>query len=261
MSLDSLFQHILLTERQAQEQRRLIQEVKSETKICQRRINDVTENLKEARAVLETKVNLLSEKRFERILLEKRREILGSQKDALLTEDRDRRSALVCRVCSDQLKKEIEEEEENFLTEVVRFNNDYGLTSDRGVLVRERIQAETRLLREEEETLNKEIESLRGENVHFAALLQQRNAAKMELAELELHLKDMEDKLSDSIAITKQLEDEKFNISQKPQSDAEYSRLKKELESYKEEDLEDVHEALRAEIDFLQSVRSFIPRY
>ncbi|KAM8924747.1 coiled-coil domain-containing protein 172 [Pelodytes ibericus] len=327
MSLDSLFQHILLTEKQAQEQRRLIQEVKSDTSSCQKKINHVTENLKEAKTALEAKVYLLSEKRFQSTLLTKRQEGLETQKHALQAEKAEHLATL------QQIKKEMADEGDKFLKEIMHFNNEYGLTTDREALIREKAQAETKLLDTEEETLRKgfvmfyeDIESLKGEKSHLNTLQRQRESMEKELAALQLNLKgmrqddpsvdpmfilDIEEKILDAFATSKCLEAEKFSISQKPHSNAEclsYSFthsygfsivaavcshvqpmkpyrwrigfdvrfvnlfrgtsgppekldirvliLKRELDCYKEEDLETPYKALCAEIDLLQMVRS-----
>ncbi|KAJ1140242.1 hypothetical protein NDU88_006599 [Pleurodeles waltl] len=55
MSLDNLFQHILLTEQQAQQKRRLLQEVKLETRNYHEKIKALTEELSKAKTELEFK--------------------------------------------------------------------------------------------------------------------------------------------------------------------------------------------------------------
>ncbi|XP_063290902.1 coiled-coil domain-containing protein 172 [Pelobates fuscus] len=246
MSLDSLFHHILLTEQQAKDQRRLLHEVKSETVSCQKKIRDVSESLKEEKTALEAKVCLLSEKRFQRILLTKRHKVLETQKGDLQKEKQEHLSQV------EQIKKDIADEQERFMKDVLRFNDEYGLTSNRDILIREQAQTESQQLKAEKETLINEIESLKGENVRMSMLQLHRDSMKKELVGYQLSLKDLEEKISDAIATTKHFETEKFGISQKPQSDTECLRLKKELELYKEEGLENVHEALRAEIEYLQ---------
>ncbi|KAM4636973.1 coiled-coil domain-containing protein 172 [Discoglossus pictus] len=257
MNLDSLFQHILLTEQQAQERRRLIQEVKSETSSCHDKIREVTVKFTEAKTVLENKVEcenkflikvcLLSEKIFQRDLLLKRHDVLTYQKDALLKEKQEVLDMI------EKVKKKMADEEEKFMKEVMDFNSCYGLTSNREILIREQVKAETEQLKKEAETLRKEMKSVECENVHLNNLQLQKSSLKRELQDLTLALKEAEDKISDAISTTKRLESEKFKISQKPQSDAECIRLKKELEAYKEDDLENVYEALRMEIEFLQA--------
>ncbi|XP_075468107.1 coiled-coil domain-containing protein 172 [Ascaphus truei] len=247
MSLDSLFQQILLTEQQAQERRRLMQEVKSETNNCHENIKEVTEKLTEAKALLESKVYLLSEKVFQRDLLKKRQGSLGCQHEELLKEKQ------VILTMLQKIKKEMADEEEKFMTEVMDFNSGYGLTSNREILIREQVNTETDLLDREADILRKEMESMERQNFHLNSLQLQKDAIKRELLELQLTLKDVEDKIFEATATTKSLEAKKVKISQKPQLDTDCLRLKKELDSYKEDDLENVYEALRMEIEFLQA--------
>uniref|UniRef100_A0A8C5QJ46 Triacylglycerol lipase n=1 Tax=Leptobrachium leishanense TaxID=445787 RepID=A0A8C5QJ46_9ANUR len=248
LSLDSFFQHVLLTEQAAKEQRQQRRQVKADIHSCQTKIREVTESLREVKTALEAKVCLLSEKRFERILSEKRHDIFVSQRDTLQKEKQELLAA------HEQKKKDISDERECFFKEVMKFNDEYGLTSNRDALVREQTQAERQQLRAEEEMLRKEIQALKDERLHVNTLRLQRDSMKRELEELQHALKDLDEKTSDATADTRRLEDEKFTVSQKPQRDTECLRLKKELESYKEEneDLEKVHEALQAEIEYLQ---------
>uniref|UniRef100_A0A803JF94 Coiled-coil domain-containing protein 172 n=1 Tax=Xenopus tropicalis TaxID=8364 RepID=A0A803JF94_XENTR len=245
MSLDSLLQYILLTEQQASEMN--LREVKSEIHRCQEKVRSLTGRLEEAKATLETKVQLLAEKQCERLLLKKHRDVLESQKEDLLKE----KEKLL--TMHEGIKKEMAEEEEKFIKEVMEFNNNYGLTSNRDLLLREQAKAEMEQLDMEAEALMSEIESLKHESFHVKALQVQKKTLSDNLAQLQNTLKDVEDKLCEAVETTERLKAEKLLASQKPQSDAECLRLKKELESYSSDDSEAVYEALRLEIDFLQT--------
>ncbi|XP_075071701.1 coiled-coil domain-containing protein 172 isoform X3 [Mixophyes fleayi] len=151
-----------------------------------------------------------------------------------------------------EMKKERALEEEQFMKEVLDYNFNYGLTSNREELAREEAKAESQSLEMEADTLRNEIHSLKCENIHLNSLHLQWNLLQRDLGELQETLKGLDEEIAAAICVTKSLKAEKLTISQKPQRDAECLRLKKELESHKEDDLESVCEALRAEIQFLQ---------
>uniref|UniRef100_A0A674JPE1 Coiled-coil domain-containing protein 172 n=1 Tax=Terrapene triunguis TaxID=2587831 RepID=A0A674JPE1_9SAUR len=140
--------------------------------------------------------------------------------------------------------QKIIEEEENFMKEITDFNNEYGLTCNRELLIRKKAKTEICDLETKANILKNEMESMERENVQLNALQLQKNELKQDLFTLQSKLK-AED-------ITKCLEAEKVKVSEKPQTDIECLRIKKELEIYKEDDLENVCEALQTEIEFLE---------
>ncbi|KYO40527.1 coiled-coil domain-containing protein 172 [Alligator mississippiensis] len=86
MSLDALFQQILLTEQQAEEKRRLTHRVKLEIKRNHEQVMAIKEELREAKIQLETKVQHLSEKLFYLELLKKREDSIEKQKVELVNQ-------------------------------------------------------------------------------------------------------------------------------------------------------------------------------
>ncbi|XP_053548966.1 coiled-coil domain-containing protein 172 [Bombina bombina] len=220
--------------------------IKSESNSCHERLREVTSKLTEAKADVESKSCLLCEKMFELELLKKHQDSLGSQREWLLNEQQNLLSVL------QNISKEMTDEEEQFMKEVIDFNTSYGLTSNREMLIKEQVRMEMEQLENEEGALRKEMKSLKHKNYQLNTLQLQKNSLKNELEELQLSLKDLDDKIADAMATTNILEAEKVRINQKPQSDVECLRLKKELETYKEDDLENVYETLRVEIEFLQ---------
>ncbi|XP_078497312.1 coiled-coil domain-containing protein 172 isoform X3 [Lissotriton helveticus] len=247
MSLDSLFQHILLTEQQAQQKRRLMQEVKLETRNYHEKINVLAEELSKAKAELEFKVQDLSEKLFHQQLLKKRQDGLTEQKDKLVEENRQLLALL------EDLEKSMAEEQSKFMQEVSDFNNAYALTNNRELLIKKQAKAEICNLEREACTLRNEMERMEQENVQLNALHLQRNSLKEELGELQPKLKGIEDELKGAVMTTKCLEAEKLKINQKPLLDPECLRLKHELEIYQDGGLDQVYEVLRSEVEFLQT--------
>ncbi|XP_038614270.1 coiled-coil domain-containing protein 172 isoform X2 [Tachyglossus aculeatus] len=212
MSLESLFQHIAFTEQQAEENRRLLHKVRSEIIECRDKIKETTEELNEAKIKLEYKAKQMSEKFFCFQLLKIHEDGLEKQ----CTEIADEKSKLL--QVLEATKKKIKEEEQKFIKDITNFNNEYGLKNKRELLIKERIKAEI-------SDLERQAFSLK--NV-------------------------IEDKVTEAMETTKYLEIEKDKISEKPQKDPECLRLKKELEFYREENMESICESLQAEIECLR---------
>ncbi|KAJ6669064.1 hypothetical protein lerEdw1_007873, partial [Lerista edwardsae] len=246
MNLDALFQQILLTEQKAEEKRHLMLQVKQEITLTHEQMKQITEQLDEAKRKLEIQVQLLSEKLFHLELLKKREEGLEKQKSELLNQMSALRESFIA------IKRKMAIEEEKFLKEITDFNNEYELTSNRELLIKKQVQAEICELEEKENVLRNEMESMEQENIQLKMFQEQKNELKQDLCMLQEKLKDFEEKVREAKCTTKFLETEKIKVSEKPQTNAEYVRLKKELESYREDEMENVCEALQTEIEFLQ---------
>ncbi|KAM9324599.1 pancreatic lipase-related protein 2-like [Gastrophryne carolinensis] len=230
-------------------------EIKQKVGIYHGKITEVTNKIGEAKSLLEMKVHHLVERQSEKDLLHNRQESLEAQKDRLLVERHKLHSQLVS-VLQEEARRRMESEEERFMEEVQNFNTNYGLTSNREELLSAQAKAEAQRLDLEADTLIQEIRSLKSENLHLNALQMQKREAQRELQELQQSLRDLEEKIHAAVSTSKSLEEEKISISHNPQHDAECLRLKKELESYKDDNLRDTYESLCMEIDFLQRVRA-----
>ncbi|XP_055098745.1 coiled-coil domain-containing protein 172 isoform X3 [Symphalangus syndactylus] len=207
MSLESLFQHIIFTEHQAEESRRLMREVRSEITRCREKIKKATEKLNEEKIKLDSK---------------------------------------------EAIKKQMIEEEDKFIKEITDFNNEYEITKKRELLMKENVKIEISDLEKQANILKSEMKSMEHDSSQLNELQKQKSELIQELFALQRKLKVFEDEENESICTTKYLEAEKIKISEKPQNDAECLRLKKELELYKEDDMESVYEALQTEIEFLE---------
>ncbi|KAJ7325232.1 hypothetical protein JRQ81_018252, partial [Phrynocephalus forsythii] len=191
-------------------------------------------------------VQLLSEKFFNLELLKNREESLQKQKCELLNQ----KSALLKKCTA--TKKKIATEDVKFLKEITDFNNEYSLTSNREQLIRKRAKAEMCELQEKESILRNEIKSMEHKNAELKMFQQKKNGLKQELLNLQKKTKDLENEIREAKYITECLEMEKIQMAEKPQTDPECIRLKKELESYREDEMENACEALQTEIEFLQ---------
>ncbi|NXG22240.1 CC172 protein, partial [Grallaria varia] len=246
MNLNALFQHIQVTERQAREKRHFIQQAKCDINRSYDKINQMKEELSAARVNSETKVQQLSEKQFYLEILKKREDSLEKQKAELINQKSSLLNILV------YAKRKIAEEEDNFTREVTEFNNEYGLTSNRDLLIKKKVKIEISDLEKEATLLKNEMESMEHKNVQLSALQLQKNELKQDLFTLQSELKDLEKVIREAERMTKDLEAEKVQVTGKPQTDPECLRLKKELEKCKDDSWQSVCETLQTEIEILQ---------
>ncbi|XP_017691790.1 PREDICTED: coiled-coil domain-containing protein 172 isoform X2 [Lepidothrix coronata] len=149
-------------------------------------------------------------------------------------------------------KRKIAEEEDNFTREVTEFNNEYGLTRNRDLMIKKKVKTEIKDLENEAALLKNEMESMEHKNVQLNALQLQKNELKQDLFTLQSELKDLEKVIREAERMTKDLEAEKVQVTEKPQTDPECLRLKKELEKCKDDSWESVCETLQTEIEILQ---------
>ncbi|XP_027740695.1 coiled-coil domain-containing protein 172 isoform X2 [Empidonax traillii] len=149
-------------------------------------------------------------------------------------------------------KRKTAEEEDNFTREVTEFNNEYGLTSNRDLLIKKKVKTKIKDLENEAALLKNEMESMEHKNVQLNALQLQKDELKQDLFTLQSELRDLEKAIRDAERRTKDLEAEKVRVTEKPQTDPECLRLKKELEKCKDDSWESVCETLQTEIEILQ---------
>ncbi|XP_017578235.1 coiled-coil domain-containing protein 172 isoform X3 [Pygocentrus nattereri] len=213
MSLDSLFQQILLTEQQVSENTRQLHEVKAAVIRTQEKIKCFNEKLENARVELDEKAQLQSEATLQLYLIKKRQEQIEKKREDLQKQQNDLKQEL------DRLKRESVEEREKFMREITAFNDDFNLLKKRNIVFQSQTRSEILSLQLEAHSLKKELER----------------------------------ELEEAVALTESLKAERLTASQKPLTDSTCLRLKKELEAYKEGELELLREALSAEIQFLRS--------
>ncbi|XP_049337406.1 coiled-coil domain-containing protein 172 isoform X2 [Astyanax mexicanus] len=213
MSLDSLFQQILLTEQQVSDNTRQLHEVKAAIIKTEEKIKSFTEKLEHAHIELNEKAQLQSEVTLQLYLIKKQQEQMEKKREELQKQQNDLKQEL------DRLNRESEEEKEKFMKEIVTFNSDFNLLSKRDIVFQNQTRSEIQSLQLEADALNKELER----------------------------------ELEEAAALTESLKAEKLTASQKPLTDSTCLRLKKELEAHKEGELELLREALSTEIQFLRS--------
>ncbi|NXI38644.1 CC172 protein, partial [Galbula dea] len=192
------------------------------------------------------KVQHLSEKQFYLQILKKREDSLEKQKAQLINQKSSLLKIFV------YAKRKMTEEEDKFTREVTEFNNDYGLTSNRDLLIKKKVKTELNDVENEAALLKNEMESMEHKSVQLNALQLQKNELKQVLFALQSELKDLEKAIREAERMTKDLEAEKFQVIEKPQTDPECLRLRKELENCKNDDWESLCETLRTEIEILQ---------
>ncbi|NXG70397.1 CC172 protein, partial [Baryphthengus martii] len=192
------------------------------------------------------KVQHLSEKQFYLEILKRHEDSLEKQKTELINQKSSLLKIFV------YAKRKMTEEEDNFTRDVTEFNNEYGLTSNRDLMIKKKVKTELNDLENEATLLKNEMESMEHKNVQLNALQLQKNELKQDLYSLQSKLKDLEKVIREAERMTKDLEAKKVQVTEKPQTDPECLRLKKELENCKDDDWESICETLRTEIEILQ---------
>ncbi|NXV94141.1 CC172 protein, partial [Calonectris borealis] len=164
------------------------------------------------------KVQHLSEKQFYLEILKKREDSLEKQKAELTSQKSSLLKIFV------YTKRKMTLEEENFTREVTEFNNEYGLTSNRDLLIKKKVKTEINGLEKEAALLKNEMESMEHKNVQLNALQLQKNELKQDLFTLQNELKDLEKVIREAERMTKDLEAEKVQVTEKCQTDPECLR-------------------------------------
>ncbi|XP_072532821.1 coiled-coil domain-containing protein 172 [Salminus brasiliensis] len=250
MSLDSLFQEILLTEQQVSENTRQLHEVKAAIVKTQEKIKYFSDKLEKAHIELNEKARLQAEAMLQLHLVKKQQQQIEKKKEELQKQQNDLKLEL------GRLRRESKEEKEKFMKEIMTFNNDFNLLTKRdvvGAAFQSQTRAEIQSLQLENDTLNQEMARMRQESPFLVSMWSKKGTLEMELQELTSQLTELDRELQEATALTESLKAENLSASQKPLTDSTCLRLKKELEAYKEGELELLHKALCAEIQFLRS--------
>ncbi|AWP14677.1 putative coiled-coil domain-containing protein 172 isoform 3 [Scophthalmus maximus] len=241
MSLDSLFQQILLTEQQLTEQTQRFKEVKVAIIRCNEKIQGTTEKYEKTIEELDEKAQQSSVMRLQRDLMKKREEQMLKQIEELLCQ----RSRLRERLA--KIKKESKEEEERFLQEISRFNSDFSLRGNRDAVFQSQTHTEILDLQRDVESLYKEMELMSRGNSHMIRLQEE----QLELQDLDDNRRDVDRQLSAAEATTESLRAESLLVGQKPLADS--TCLRQEREKHQTRETEVLRETLGSERHFLQS--------
>ncbi|KAL3971714.1 carboxypeptidase N regulatory subunit [Sarotherodon galilaeus] len=247
MSLDTLFQQILLTEQQLAEQTQKIKDVKIAIIRCNERIKSVTEQYGKSKEELDEKAQQLSAMRLQYDLAKKYENQMLKQIEELLCQKSHLREHL------SKIKRAAKEEEENFLQEISKFNSDFSLKANRETVFKSQTHTVLLDLEKEVESIYKEKELMSCTNSHMSSIAEEKRALLLELQSLNDIDEDLDRQLSEAEAMTESLRSESQFVSQKPLSDSSCLRLRKELEMHREGQLEHLREELSSEIQFLQS--------
>ncbi|KAM8858704.1 coiled-coil domain-containing protein 172-like [Spinachia spinachia] len=247
MSLDTLYQQILVTEQQLTEQTQKVKEVKVATIRCKEKIKSASEKNGETCEELDKKAQQLSAMRLQHDLMKKCEHQMLNKVEELLGLRSQQRDRLT------QILRECKEEEENFLREISMFNSDFSLCGNKSVVFQSQTRAEILDLQREVESLYKEMELMSRSNNHVSAMQEERRTLQLTLRSLERTQRDLERRLIEAEATTASLGAESLSVSRRPLTDATCLRLRKELQMHKEDELELLRAALSSEIHFLKS--------
>ncbi|XP_044229614.1 coiled-coil domain-containing protein 172 isoform X1 [Thunnus albacares] len=247
MSLDTLFQQILLSEQQLTEQTQKFKEVKVAIIRCNEKIKAATDKYEKTSEELDVKAQRLSAMKLQCDLMKRCEDRMSTQIEELLCQKSQLEEQLA------KIKKESEEEQENFLQEISRFNSDFSLRGNRETVFESPTHTEILNLEREVESLYKEMELMRQKNSHMSSMQEEKRALQLQLQDLQNTWKDLDGQLSEAEAMTESLRAESLFVSQKPLNDSTCLRLKEELEMHKEGKQELLREALSSELQLLQS--------
>ncbi|XP_066535456.1 coiled-coil domain-containing protein 172 isoform X2 [Hoplias malabaricus] len=249
MSLNSLFEQILLSEQQVSENNRQLHEVKAAIIKTREDIKSFTEKLEKAHIELDEKAQMHTEVMLQLHLMKKKQQQMEKKKEDLLKQRNDINLEL------SRLERQSVEEKQKFMKEITTFNDDFNLLKKRDAVFQNQTRSEILTLQLEANTINQEMEVMRQKSSWLVSMQMERAEMEMELQELHCQLTDLERELEEAAALTESLKAEKLAASQKPLTDSTCLRLKKELEAYKEGELELLREALSTEIQFLRSLQ------
>ncbi|XP_076831581.1 coiled-coil domain-containing protein 172-like [Brachyhypopomus gauderio] len=247
MSLDSLFKQILLTEQHVSKTTRQMHDVKAAIVTAQEEIKGFNEKLELAHVKLDEQAQLLAEAGLELHLTKKQHNQLEKKREELQREGSDLTQEL------ERLRRGEVQEKEKFMKEITTFNNEFNLLSNRDVVFQSQTRSEIRSLQQEAEALNEEIEVMKQKNPWHVSMKAEQGSLQSTLRGLQMEFTELERDLEKALALTESLKTENLMVSQKPLTDSTCLRLKKQLEVYKEGELELLHEALSTEIQFLRS--------
>ncbi|XP_029927229.1 coiled-coil domain-containing protein 172 isoform X6 [Myripristis murdjan] len=214
MSLESLYQQVLLTERQMSEQTKKFQEVKVNIIRCSEKIKASTDKYEKAIEELHGKAQQLSEMTMQRDLMKKNEDQLLKQIQELLGVQSHLKERLYI------IKRDSKEEEEKFLQEIQRFNSDFSLVGSRETVIESQTHSEILELEKKVQQLNREMELMRHRNSHMNSMQEERGVLQLELQGLDHLNKDLDCQLSEAEAVTEYLRAESLIVSQKPLTDS-----------------------------------------
>ncbi|KAK7901411.1 hypothetical protein WMY93_018180 [Mugilogobius chulae] len=247
MSLDSLFQQVLLTEQQLVQQTHKFKEVKVAIIKCKEKIKATKEKFEQVNQELDEKAQQLCTVRLEYDLLRKSEEQIRAHLEELL----GTREKLQDNLAS--IKQQAAEERDMFLEEICKFNSDMSLhTNPENVLQDQEQEVLQELLREEEE-LNTEMAEMRQSSRHLRRVQEDRRALLLELQSLDTVCTDVEKQQREAEELTQTLRAQSAAVSQKPLTDPTCVRMRSKLETHKEAEMELLREALSSEINYLHS--------
>ncbi|XP_019626254.1 PREDICTED: coiled-coil domain-containing protein 172-like [Branchiostoma belcheri] len=249
MSLNVLFEQILHSEQRAQEQRSLLNDVKSEIAKCQEKVLEARDEQNTLQGKLVVKLQQLAEEELQLKWLETREAILKEQRQKLLKENEEREKQL------QEVRTEEVKERERFLSELKEFGLAYDLSGDGHAYREKSAKEEHQKLKMEEQQLENELSSYTEHKRKIEEVEREKKKAEEEVASLRQKQSRLAQVLKEHHNRTADLELNKEELSQVPDMDPEFLRLKEELQVCKDDSMEAVCSALRQELRKLQQLK------
>ncbi|XP_024152473.1 coiled-coil domain-containing protein 172 isoform X4 [Oryzias melastigma] len=214
MSLDSLFQQVLLTEQQQSEQIQKLKDVKVSIIKCNEKIKNATEKYENIKEELNKKAPRLCILRLQCDLMRKTEDLMLKHIEELSCQRNHLGESLA------KIRRESKEEEEHFLQEISGFNRDFSLQGNKVTLLESQTRSELQLLQREEEALHKEMEAMTAENDHMRAAAEEKNALLLDLEVVKNTERDLDGRLKEAKLTTESLKLESQFVSQKHLTDS-----------------------------------------
>ncbi|XP_078662803.1 coiled-coil domain-containing protein 172-like [Branchiostoma floridae x Branchiostoma belcheri] len=249
MSLNVLFEQILHSEQRAQEQRSLLNDVKSEIAKCQEKVLEARDEQNTLQGKLVVKLQQLAEEELQLKWLETREAILKEQRQKLLKENEEHEKQL------QEVRTEEVKEREKFLSELKEFGLAYDLSGDGHAYREKSAKEEHQKLKMEEQQLENELSSYTEHKRKIEEVEREKKKAEEEIASLRQKQSRLAQVLKEHRNRTADLELNKEELSQVPDMDPEFLRLKEELQMCKDDSMEAVCSALRQELRKLQQLK------
>ncbi|XP_057703814.1 coiled-coil domain-containing protein 172 [Corythoichthys intestinalis] len=242
MSLGQPIHQFLFEEQHLSEQSEKLKEVRTAITKCKTQLKVLTENYQMTTQELEMKDQQLSAVELQLNLMKKCKEQISKRTEELLGDKTDLQRQLA------EMKTAFKDEEREFSREISSFNSEFSLCPG----TCSPTHREVLNLITEADSLRKEMEEMIQDNLYMSGLLTQKKSLHLELQALKSIHADVQRQLNEAKETTAALQAESHAAHQKPFTDSDVIRLKKELEKYEDRDMELLLETLKMEVQYLQ---------
>ncbi|ESO91089.1 hypothetical protein LOTGIDRAFT_233566 [Lottia gigantea] len=245
-TLNDLFDQIIHSERLAQERKSHLFEVKAKIQSCQEKLLTTKEEWESQRGRQVLKIKQLNEEELKLKWLTNRELILLEQKNSTIEERKE-----IDKQMEDVLKT-YDENLQCFMNDISQTMVQYDLTGH-GIENRElELQDELNQLDKQQQKLSVDVDEYDSHVKEIENLCEKKSNLGEILEELNTKKNEKSQELSDTLNSLSNLEKEKIRVSQIPQNDPEFCRLRSEVNYHMNNELEEQYQKLQQEVSELQ---------